>query len=123
MDYNRKYKCKYCDYKGNREQLVNHVESKHSDLVSDEYPASRLVYNYLNNVECGKCIICGKPTKWNDKTWKYYRHCGSKECKEKIKDTYRKNAISAKGKYNFTNDPNSYCQILFLRKIPRALHS
>lgn len=117
MDYNRKFKCKFCDYRGNREQLVGHIENKHSEYVNDEYPASRIVYNYLNNVETGKCIICGKPTKWNDKTWKYYRHCGSTACKEKIKDTYRKNAIAATGKYNFTTDPKHLEKMLAARHI------
>lgn len=117
MDYNRKFKCKYCDYRGNREALVNHIESKHSEFVSDEFPAARIVYNYLNHVETGKCIICGKPTKWNDKTWKYYRHCGSKECKEKIKETYRKNAIAAKGTYNFAKDPKHLEKMLAGRHI------
>ncbi len=117
MDYNRKFKCKYCDYKGNREQLVNHIESKHGEFVNDEYPPARIVYNHLNHVETGKCIICGKPTKWNDKTWKYYRHCGSESCKEKIKETYRKNAIAAKGIYNFTKDPKHLEKMLAARKI------
>lgn len=117
MDYNRKFKCKYCDYRGNREELVNHIEHKHSEFVSDQYPASRIVYNYLNNVETGKCVICGKSTKWNDKTWKYYRHCGSEKCKEKIKEAYRKNAIAAKGTYNFTKDPKHLEKMLAGRKI------
>ena len=117
MDYNRKFKCKYCDYRGNREQLVNHTERKHSEYVTEEYPAARIVYNYLNHVENGKCIICGKPTKWNDKTWKYYRHCGSNECKEKIKETYRKNAIAAKGTYNFAKDPEHLEKMLAGRRI------
>lgn len=117
MDYNRKFKCKYCDYKGNREQLVNHVEHKHPEFINDEYPPARLVYNHLNHVEHGKCIICGQPTKWNDKTWKYYRHCGSKKCKEKIKETYRQNAIAAKGTYNFAKDPKHLEKMLAARKI------
>ena len=117
MDYNRKFKCKYCDYRGNREQLVSHIERKHPEYVTEEYPAARIVYNHLNHVENGKCIICGKPTKWNDKTWKYYRHCGSNECKEKIKETYRKNAIAAKGTYNFAKDPKHLEKMLAGRKI------
>lgn len=117
MDYNRKYQCKYCDYKGNREQLVNHIENKHPEYVNDEYPAARIVYNHLNKVETGKCIICGKPTKWNDKTWKYCRHCGGTACKEKIKESYRKNAIAARGTYNFTKDPAHLEKMLAGRKI------
>lgn len=117
MDYNRRYKCKYCDYKGNREQLVAHIEDKHSEYVTDEYPASRIVYNYLNNVSCGHCIICNKPTKWNDKTWKYKRLCDDPKCREVVKNTYRKNAIAAKGKYNFTDDPEHLEKMLANRKI------
>lgn len=117
MDYNRRYKCKYCDYKGNRENLVAHVEDKHPEYVNDEYPASRLVYNHLNNVSTGHCIICGKPTKWNDKTWKYRRHCGSDKCKNAIKETYRKNAVAARGKYNFASDPEHLEKMLANRKI------
>lgn len=117
MDYNRKFKCKFCDYRGNREELVNHVEHKHSEYITDTYPASRIVYNHLNHIENGKCIICGKPTNWNDKTWKYYRHCGSKSCKDKIKETYRKNALAAKGTYNFAKDPKHLEKMLAGRKI------
>lgn len=117
MDYNRKYKCKYCDYRGNREQLVNHTEKDHAAFVTEEYPAARIVYNHLNNIETGHCIICNRPTKWNDKTWKYHRHCGSDKCKEAIKMTYRRNAIAAKGKYTFTDDPKHLEKMLANRKI------
>lgn len=117
MDYNRKYTCKYCSYRGNREQLITHIENKHPEYISEEYPASRIVYNHLNKVETGHCIICGKPTKWNDKTWKYARHCGSEKCKNAIKDTYRKNAIAARGKYNFLDDSDHLEQMLANRKI------
>ena len=117
MDYNRKFKCKYCDFRGNREALVSHIENKHPEFVNEDYPASRIVYNYLNNVDTGHCIICGKPTEWNDKTWKYKRHCGSKACKEAIKNTYRQRAIAARGKYVFTDDPKHVEKMLAARKI------
>ena len=117
MDYKRKYQCKYCEFRGTRDQLVNHVEKKHEDHITPDYPAARIVYNHLNHVENGKCIICGKPTKWNDKTWKYSRHCGSKECKDKIRDTYRTNAVKATGKYNFASDPKHLEKMLAARKI------
>jgi hypothetical protein len=120
MDYNRKFKCEYCDFRGNREQLVSHVEKKHSEFVNNEYTAPRLVYNYLNHVSEGHCIICGSATKWNDKTWKYHRLCGKAKCREEVKARYRKNAIAAKGTYNFAKDPEHLQKMLANRHISGA---
>ena len=46
----RKYKCPYCDYKGTRNELIDHVDDMHSSLLPEGYTAARAIYDFINNV-------------------------------------------------------------------------
>lgn len=81
--YKRKYKCKYCDIKYEREKLINHIDKNHSDLIPQDYTATRLVFNLINKKEYGTCVVCKSKTKWNEDKGRYERICESKVCHDK----------------------------------------
>ena len=117
MKSNRKYKCPYCEYRNIREELVDHVEEKHSDMIPKDYTPARVVFNYINKKDSGKCIVCGKETEWNEKNWKYNRLCGSKKCSDKLRDDYKKNMIKVHGKTTLLDDAEQQRKMLAKRSI------
>ena len=79
------FKCPYCDKKFNKIDLVDHVNDDHDDLIPENYSALRVVYDYINCKPAGyegKCVICGKPSHWNEAKGKYNRLCDNKACKK-----------------------------------------
>ena len=39
---NRTYKCPYCDnYRATKEKLIRHIDSKHDDMIPENFTASR----------------------------------------------------------------------------------
>ena len=80
--YIKKYKCPYCEERLAREDLIDHVEKIHSDVVPKEYTPARVVFNTINKKEHGNCVICGKPTSWNEDIRRYNRYCSKKCIKE-----------------------------------------
>ena len=117
MKSNRKYKCPYCEYRNTREELVSHLENKHSDMIPEKYSAARVIFNYINKKESGKCIVCGRDTEWNEKNWKYNRLCGRKECSDKLRNDYKKNMIKVHGKTTLLDDPIHQTKMLANRSI------
>lgn len=117
MSSNRKYKCPYCEYRNTREELVDHVEKKHSDMIPENYTAARVVFNYINKKDSGKCIVCGKDTEWNEKNWKYNRLCGDKKCSDKLRNDYKKNMVKVHGKITLLDDPDHQTKMLANRSI------
>ncbi len=78
----RLFKCPFCDRKFNKADLVNHVGDDHDDMIPENYSAFRVVYDYLHMNKVFKCVICGKPTDWNEEKGKYNRLCNNKACKK-----------------------------------------
>ena len=79
------YKCPYCDKRLERDKLIDHVESKHEDLIPEGQTPTQVVFNSINNKTHGNCVICKKPTKWNEKAGRYDRLCDDPKCKEKMR--------------------------------------
>jgi len=113
----RKWKCPYCDYHDTRERLVSHVDDEHEDMLSEDYPASRAVFNYINKKDHGSCIVCKKETKWNDETWRYERLCEMPKCEKEYIAGMRANMVGVFGKENLLNDPEQQKKMLSNRKI------
>lgn len=90
-EYQKKYKCPYCDKRYTRMDLVDHIDKKHSDMIPKDYTATRVVFNMINKKEHGTCVICGKETKWDEDKARYDRFCGSKSCHDKYVKTAHKN--------------------------------
>ena len=75
----RKYKCPYCDNRYDRVRMITHIEKKHPEYISEEFTATRIVFNLVNKKEKGTCVMCGKEAQWNEQKGRYDRFC-SKEC-------------------------------------------
>ena len=113
------YKCPYCDARLARWAVGNHIELKHEELVPKGMTANQVGFNYVNKKTetYGCCVVCKRPTKWNEKNCKYDRLCGRPECREALREKYKKNMIKVHGKYNLLNDPERQEKMLANRKI------
>lgn len=113
------YKCPYCDARLARWAIGNHIELKHEELVPKGMTANQVGFNYVNKKTetYGCCVVCKRPTKWNEKNCKYDRLCGRPECREALREKYKKNMIKVHGKYNLLNDPERQEKMLANRKI------
>ena len=114
--YKKKYKCPYCNERHDREKLVIHVEDEHEDLVPDGYSPTRVVFNVVNKKTTGKCVICGKETKWNEKNGKYDRY-DSDKCIQVYRKTRDERMMKARGKLYVTDDIEFQKKMLANRKI------
>ena len=113
----KKYKCPYCDEKYEREKLIDHVEEKHEDLIPENQTPTQVVFNSINKKEYGTCIVCKRPTKWNEKAGRYDRLCTNPKCREKLREEFKKNAMNKDGTYVYTADPKFQEKMLKGRKI------
>lgn len=112
----QKVKCPYCDFRNTKPKVVNHIEKNHKDMLSEEYTASRCLFNYLNKKEYGSCVICKNPTEWNEETWKYKRFCSNK-CKKEYVKIAKGRMVNKYGKEHLLNDSNQQKKMLSNRKI------
>lgn len=110
-------KCPICDKKLiSKEALVNHIDKDHGNQIPDNWSAARYE-NYLRTgVKCGNCTECGKPTEWNDSTWKYNRHCGSRKCIDSISKRAKKNMIAKHGVVHRLNDPEMQRKMIYSKR-------
>ena len=120
-NYDKKYKCPYCEQRLVRTELAKHIEKNHSDMIpeGDEWTAARIAFNTINKKSTGSCIICRKETRWNEDKQRYERICDSKQCKDKYKKMCADRLMKAKGvtKEDLLNDPEFQNKMLNNRKI------
>lgn len=114
---NRTYKCPYCNERHTRYDLVYHVQDEHEDLIPQGYTAARVVFNYVNKKENGRCIVCKKETKWNEDTWKYERLCDDPKCTKKYTEYMKGNMMNVYNKPHLLNDDKQQNKMLNNRKI------
>lgn len=110
-----KYKCEFCSFRGTKEDLVDHVEKEHSDMIPENYTAARTVFNHLNKKDHGNCIVCGGETDWDEDNWRYQRL--HPQCKAEYTKHMKENMKRVYGKENLLNDPEQQKKMLKNRKI------
>lgn len=114
----RKYKCPYCDYKGQRSDLISHVERKHPDLIPQGYSAARVVYNSINKTDHGTCMICKKPTyEWNPNISRYANLCRDPKCRAEVRRIALERHLRVYNKPTLLNDPEQQEKMLANRRI------
>lgn len=113
----KKYKCPYCEERHEREKLITHIEDDHEDLIPENETPTQIVFNSINKKTHGTCVVCKKPTKWNEKAGRYDRLCENPKCREKLRQDFKTNSLSKHGTYNFTADPKFQEKMLKGRKI------
>ena len=111
------FKCPFCELKfTDKEKLYYHIEKDHPEVLKDGYSAARVYFNYINKKDHGSCVICRKPTEWNEKTRKYMRFC-SEECKNEYVKQMKNRMINVYGKVHLLNDPKKQREMLSARSI------
>lgn len=114
----RKYKCPYCDYRDTRNNLIDHVDNKHTELLPEGYTSARAVYDFINGKNYGTCMICKtKVYKWNDKINRYYNICDNPACRKKVREIAVKNHVRVHHCEHMLNDPEQQEKMLAARKI------
>lgn len=114
----KKIKCKFCNrYLKDADAYAAHLENSHPDLIPNDMNGWQFYYYMKIGKTHGKCIICGKDTKWNERTHKYHRFCDNPECKEKYKKEFQKRMMGKYGKTTLLNDPEQQKIMLSRRKI------
>jgi hypothetical protein len=98
-----------------KKSLYNHIEKEHPEQVKEISPA-QLIFNLRNKKTSGKCVMCGKPTNFNEKTEKYERLC-SKECIERYRKDFTSKMMKKYGKEHLLNSPEQQKKMLQNRSI------
>lgn len=112
------FKCYHCDEKFKRiEDLYEHLEQEHSDRIPKDFSPSRYYYYQKTGKMNGRCVECGKKTRWNESTHKYFRFCDDPKCKEKYSKRFKNRMIKKYGKVHLLNDPEQQKKMLEHRSI------
>lgn len=112
------FTCKICKEKyTSLEGLYSHLEEEHSTQIPPDMSVEQFYYFLKTGREHGNCVMCKKPTTWNEKTKKYHRFCGDPSCKMKYKETVDNRMIGKYGKVNLLNDPDQQRKMLMNRSI------
>lgn len=112
------YKCPQCGRKFKKlNGWIRHVEEEHPKLIPDDMTPTQYFYYLQTGKKEGKCVVCGRPTKWIEQSAKYTRMCDDPKCKEKLREEYRKNMIAKKGTDNLFADPEFQKKCLKNRRI------
>lgn len=113
----KKYKCPYCEVRDIKVNLISHVEEEHEEMIPKDYTPARVVFNHINKKESGRCIQCGRETKWNEDRWRYERLCDDKKCQEEYVKQFRERMVNKHGKEHLLNDPEKQKEMLANRRI------
>lgn len=114
----KKYKCPYCDFRGIRLDVINHVDKKHEDLIPEGYTAARAVYDFINKTDHGTCMICKSAVyEWNDKINRYYNLCKNPACRAKVREIALERHMKVYNKPHLLDDPEQQEKMLANRRI------
>lgn len=113
----RKVKCPFCPFHTDKDRMVTHIEKKHPDMIPKGYTAARVLFNHLNHKTHGTCVVCKRPTPWDENTRKYKRLCGRPECRQRLREQYQKNMVKVYGTDNILTDMDQQKKMLAGRRI------
>ena len=114
----RKYKCPYCDIKDTRSNLMDHIDSKHQELIPEGYTPSRVIFDFINGKNYGTCMICkNKVYEWNDKVSRYNNLCNNKSCRAKVREIALERHMKVYNKPTLLNDAEHQEKMLANRRI------
>ena len=92
--------CYYCRrYFSLKDRAVDHTLQCHgAQLDQSGWSPAQAVYAADHNGDIhGSCMICGKPTPWNDATGKPRKMCDDPACRRRAKAIYDRNLFNARG--------------------------
>lgn len=111
-------RCPLCNEKivKGRENMIAHIQKEHEDEIPMGQKAGEFLYLTEHNGEPRKCMICRKPTKWNEGSHKYNAFC-SEKCKNEYVKLARARNKKVYGKENLLDDPEQQKKMLAHRSI------
>lgn len=115
-----KYLCPFCDKRFTREDLIDHVEDKHEEMIPEGFTVLRYVFNYVNKKPLdyhGKCTECGGPTPWDENKARYDRQCGKKSCHDSYVKKFEQNMMKTRGVTRISSTAEGQKKMLANRKI------
>ena len=111
-------KCNICEDKFNHiEDLYEHLEQEHEGMIPKTFTPAQYFYFVKTGKDKGRCIICKRPTKWNETTNKYLRFCERPECKDRYREIFKQRMIGKYGKIHLLSSPEQQKKMLANRKI------
>lgn len=90
---------------------------EHPSVRPKGFTDLRYFYYTITGKTEGRCIVCKKPTDWNEETGKYNRFCNNPKCKEKYKEEFQKRMISRYGKTTRMDEPDFQRKLLEVKHI------
>jgi hypothetical protein len=114
------FKCPLCKLNYIEEQaLYSHIETTHKKEIG-KISGQQVYFNWKRrydlNRQFGKCVMTGKPTKFNKITGKYQRFADEK-ARMAYREYFRKNMISKYGKDTILDEPEQQKKMLANRSI------
>lgn len=113
----KKYKCPYCQYSNLREDLIEHIEDTHQEMIPEGYSARRIVFNKINKREHGVCMACKGKTEWNEKAGRYASLCGKPACTKEVRAVYEERMLRVHHTTCMLNNPDHQTKMLAKRTI------
>lgn len=112
-----KFKCPFCSkIYVQKPALYEHMDKIHHKDLQGLSPA-HYYFNKRNKKTGGKCVICGRPTEFNETTERYERF-DRQVCRDKYRDEFKKRMTKKYGSVNaLMNDPQHQKQMLANRRI------
>ena len=82
----------------NKTLAIEHIGNMHPDRLDKvNLSAGQYLYASTHNGDFhGKCMVCGKPTEWSERTSKPYKLCGNPDCKKKLAEIAAANLMKAR---------------------------
>jgi len=96
--------------------LYTHLDNVHSENLNNLSP-SQYYFNLKYKKDHGSCVICKKPTDWNEQAERYERFCKNPKCKVIYRDQFKKRMIDTYGKVHLLDDIQQQELMLANRKI------
>ena len=119
-----KYKvCPICGEKivHGKNNIIDHANKSHADEIPAGKSTGEYLYLVAHNMKPRVCMICKKPTTWNEATDKYNAFCSDK-CKKEYVKIVRSRLKKKYGKENLLDDPEQQKKMLAHRSISGVYH-
>lgn len=113
----KKYRCPYCNYSDERNELVYHISDNHEDMIPEGYTARRVVFNKVNHREYGTCMICKGRTEWDENIGKYKKICNKPQCSKAVRSNFEQRMLRVYSTTCLLNDEEHQEKMLAGRRI------
>ena len=101
--------------------MISHISEEHDDLIPMGQHPGEFLYLRTHNEQPRKCMICKKPTSWNEKTNKYNAFC-SEKCKNEYVKIAKERMVKTYGKEYILDTPEMQKKMLSNRSISGIYH-